>query len=325
MPVEFPPSNPPGYGIVELSSNPSQFRTLSYAYPLKLISPSPYRSDAAIIQTLFLLSYGGGLVAGDCIALDVTLDPHSNLILLTQGSTKIFKTPDPETVPLTSQTLDVKLRRRSALCYIPDPVQPFSKSSFVQRQRFRVSKGASLCVCDWVTSGRPARGEIWGFWSYESRNEIWAVGEGREERLLVRDNLVMDDDAARTSRAEPFHGSKVDNLGVYGTLILRGAVFKGLGEFFMAEFTAMPRIGEKTWDDDRSHAKPTQREEWRRQRLKQEGADGVLWTAALVRSCVVVKFGSREVEGSKKWLRSMISEEGSVESYFGERATLCLR
>jgi urease accessory protein len=56
-----------------------------------------------------------------------------------------------------------------------------------------------------------------------------------------------------------------------------------------------------------------------------EGKDELLWTAASIRGFVLVKFGAREVEGVKRWLLSMLREEGTVERVCGERATLCLR
>jgi urease accessory protein len=315
MAVQFPPTNPPGHGKAHLSVNPSQFQTLSYAYPLKLISPDPHHTDNRVVQTLFLLSYGGGLVAGDSISLEIILDSASNLIILTQGSTKIFNTPDPHVV--TNQTLNVRIHRGAALCYIPDPVQPFAKSAFAQKQRFHLSKNSSLCVCDWVTSGRPARGEIWSFWKYESRNEIWMDGQDGQDgqRLLIRDNMILD-----TSE----HGEKLDHLGVYGTLILHGPVFASLCRFWLDEYTKMPRIGEKKWDDT-VETLSTPRDEWRIKRLHHEAVNGVLWTAAQVRGCTVIKFGSRDVQGSRKWLHSMIQEDGTTETHFGERSTLCLR
>src|ERR1700726_1300207 len=62
--------------------------TLSYQYPLKLISP---RGLGQPCTSVFMMSYGGGLVGGDKIDLSVTIQEDCKLALLTQGSTKIFK------------------------------------------------------------------------------------------------------------------------------------------------------------------------------------------------------------------------------------------
>jgi urease accessory protein len=43
------------------------------------------------MATAYTLAYGGGLVAGDVVSLDVDVDAGCGLVLLTQGSTKVFK------------------------------------------------------------------------------------------------------------------------------------------------------------------------------------------------------------------------------------------
>jgi urease accessory protein len=322
MSVQFPPSNPAGHGIVHLSSNSLQFRTVTYSYPLKLISPSPLSYDSHVIHTLFLLTYGGGLVAGDTVNLSMTLESDTRLILLTQGSTKIFKTPDPNVI--STQRMTTTLGSGSALCYIPDPVQPFKDSSFEQSQIYHLdASDTSLCVCDWVSSGRAARGENWDFWRYASRNEVWDVERNGKRKLLLRDNLLLD---SRKTFGTGLLANRVDNHGVIGTLIIRGPVFDQLATFFIDEFGAMPRIGVKRWDDDEESTPDANSPEGRRKhREKQNERDNLLWTAARVRDFVLVKFAAKEVEGAKNWLRSMIKEDGSVEEQFGERSTLCLK
>lgn len=59
-------------------------QTLSYTYPLKLISPSNWEKDAKI-ATVYLVSYGGGLVAGDSVQLSVEVGAGTGLLVLTQG------------------------------------------------------------------------------------------------------------------------------------------------------------------------------------------------------------------------------------------------
>jgi urease accessory protein len=322
MSVQFPENKPAGHGIVHVSSSPPEFRTITYTYPIKLIAPSSLIYNSRTIHTLFLLTYGGGLVAGDSINLMITLEPETRLILLTQGSTKVFKTTDPNI--LSSQHMSTYLAAGSALCYLPDPVQPFKDSSFEQSQLYYLdAEDASVCVCDWVSSGRPARGERWDFWRYKSLNEVWDVERNGKRRLLIRDNLLLEGHETLISGNL---AAKVGDLGVIGTLILRGIAFEPLASFFIQEFEAMARIGEKKWDDDEvTEPIADSFEAWRSWRENQEKTDGVLWTAARVRGFLLVKFGAKEVEGAKRWLRTMLHREGSVETQFGERAILCLK
>lgn len=317
-----------GHGNITLAVLPPDqpvLRTLSYQYPLKLVAPDPLpppdqeASAPHLIHTVFLLTYGGGIVAGDTIDLAVRLHGNTRLILLTQGSTKIFKTPSADLVSRQNMTVD--LEHDAALVYLPDPVQPFAQTSFSQSQIYNLQKEqGNLCVCDWVTSGRSARGENWDIYGYKSRNEVWAVEETGKKRLLLRDNLILDE----LGQTEMRLASRMDGYSVFGTLIIRGPVFDSLSRFFLDEFEALPRIGGRDWGDG-SLPELSAKEQRRLERQQREKADGLVWSAANVRGFVLVKLASREVEGSRHWLRDMFSEEGSLLRSFGERAILCLK
>ena len=324
----------PGHGTIHLAllpPNTPRLKTVSYQYPLKLISPSTFHvpdDESRLVHTVYLLSYGGGLVAGDAINLNVILETNTRLVLLTQGSTKLFKAPSRDV--LTSQCMTVEVAPTSALCYLPDPVQPFERSNFEQTQVYNIlpstdkSDLGNLCVLDWVCNGRPANGENWSFYRYGSRNEIYISQSDGKRRLLLRDNVILDDDRIENSVA-----ARMDGQAVFGTLILFGPLMRSLGQFFMEEFKVLPRIGGRKWDsgsdcgDGEDDVEPAVARRMVRQR--QEVEDRVLWSAASVRGCVVVKFTAPEVEAGKSWLRSMLSEEGSVRTMFGDRAFLCLR
>src|SRR5271155_276471 len=94
-----PSSSSPGTGRIVVSSLPPQkqiLTSLDYQYPLKLIAPDSHNSPEEphhAVTLVFLLTYGGGLVGGDQVKLDVELEPDTRLVLVTQGSTKIFKSP----------------------------------------------------------------------------------------------------------------------------------------------------------------------------------------------------------------------------------------
>jgi urease accessory protein len=360
----------PGHGSIVLCLLPPstpRLQTCAYQYPLKLIAPTPLAhvltdstslstEHATLIHTIYLLTYGGGLVAGDTINLTIQLAPTTRLILLTQGSTKVFKSPSIGVV--SKQRLLVDLAPGSALCYLPDPVQPFEGSCFVQEQIYNivqppkdeavVTKGANLCVLDWVSQGRAARGENWRIWKYGSRNEVFLTSAAtsneiaKKTRLLLRDNVILENPSANAtddnSKSPSGFASRLDNLGVFGTLIIHGPLLLNLAKFFTEEFKALPRIGAKKWHTEDSETdsdveKQTTEAEvkWkatevaRARRQKQELKDDVLWTASNVRGSVIVKFGAREVEGVKRWLHGMLKEEGSIIREFGERALMCLK
>ncbi|CAI7626236.1 unnamed protein product [Penicillium palitans] len=292
MAVPQKPQSGTGQLEVHAFCGSSSISTLSCTYPLKLVSPPSRPTDRAVL--VFMMSYGGGLVAGDRVDLDVRVRPKSRLALLTQGSTKVYKTPSKSIC--SHQNLTVRVDEGAALLLLPDPVQPF--------------KDSSVLVLDWVSEGRTAIGEAWDFFGWKGRNEIWSLpkpDKGTTKKLLIRDSLVLDE----TSSTERSYKNEMDGLGAFGTLIIRGPMFRALGDFFLAEFSHLPRIRANGKLHEPVDLHP--------------GESVKTWTAASVRGSVIVKFGARDVDAAKRWLRDMLLRDGTVEKEFGARSLLCLQ
>ncbi|KAI0600409.1 UreD urease accessory protein-domain-containing protein [Biscogniauxia sp. FL1348] len=322
-------SSKPGEGhiVVKLAPNKtSALESITYQYPLKLISPSSSADQGSVL--VFLLSYGGGLVGGDRVNLSVEVQSNARLSIVTQGHTKVFQSITPDIV--TRQRLQVTIRRGAALCLLPDPVQPFERSVYEQIQIFKLDSGASLYLLDWLTQGRTARGENWSLTHWVGRNEVWASTEGSDAkgRLLVRDAIILDG-AAGPTRSQSLRDS-MHGHAIIGTMVLRGPMTKSLGQFFLSEFAALPRLGARDFRStearEKEEAAPrSSLDSWRATRLRQEQDLGVLWSAANVRGCIVVKFGAPTVEAGRSWIGSMLLHEGSIERNFGEQALMCVR
>lgn len=317
----------PGNGELVLALFPpgkQMLQSCTYQYPLKLITPDPHTvGDEKHVTVAFLLTYGGGLVGGDQINLKVELQDATRLVLVTQGSTKIFKSPTRTVV--SRQVLDVKIGAQAALCYLPDPTQPFAESVYEQKQTFYVDQSgkSSLLMLDWVSEGRRARGESWTLWSWKGRNEVREFNERSRGRLLLRDSVMLHEDELGTTGLV----DKSNNLGIFGTLIVYGPLFKKLGEFLVQQFAQHPRIGAKNWTQN-DQARPEHVDAARKDaelNKQREQEDGLLWTAAHVRGFVLVKFGARELDGARRWLAGLLKEEGTVEKEFGHQALICLR
>ena len=256
----------------------------------------------------------------------------------------------------TTQIIHARLAPCSALLLAPDPVQPFARSRGAQHQRFDLAPGASLAVLDWVVEGRRARGESWHAHAWRSCNEVWrvpatagaasearssAVGEERADgphstRLMLRDAVLLGDEE-RDVGEDGGVGQRLlrdEKMGVFGSLILAGRAFRSLGEFLVEEFRALPQIGGRDWGDEDGGAMAggsateeaeRKRKRWREARLKREAEDKVLWTAARVRGCVLVKFSAKEVEGARGWLRDMWTWEGTIPRDFGPGGMMCVK
>lgn len=241
----------PGSGHIHITSSHSRarFSTSLASYPLKILSPSPLPSQPSNVAVGYTLAYGGGLVAGDVISLRVEIDEGCGLVLLTQGSTKVFKhrpgiRPRSQILrstgqggssvsALTRQRLHVTLRPNSFLLLLPDSISPFRDSQYSQVQRFVLSPcgTASVAILDWVNSGRGQRSlpgiaeelEIWAMKSYASTNEVMLA-----DRLVMKERMILDNaiDATdiKTFRAGGLSRTarQLAPYNVYATLLLLG-------------------------------------------------------------------------------------------------------
>jgi len=148
--------------------------------PLKWLFPR--RSTPA--AWVYAGTFGGGLVAGDQIEMDVAVRTGAAAVLGTQSSTKIYRSPSESTCV---QILNATIEEDALLVIAPDPVTCFAGARYEQRQIVRLEPGASLAYVDWFTSGRRARGECWAFSRYQNRLDIYIDSD-----RLMTDALLLD-------------------------------------------------------------------------------------------------------------------------------------
>jgi urease accessory protein len=110
---------------------------------------------------------------------------------LAHGSGENSTLGDDSAPPITKQRLLVTLDPGSLLLLLPDPIQPFKSSSYIQSQRFVLppddTNPASILVLDWYTSGRNAGKkfqEEWEFELYSSMNEVVYAARRADEQEL---------------------------------------------------------------------------------------------------------------------------------------------
>lgn len=300
MNVEALDKNNAGNGRISLSlhGNETVFTELSYQYPLKLLSPRVYNS---VIAIAYILSYGGGLVSGDRIKLDVEVLSGAVLLLLTQvrlasstlacdligiqGSTKVFKYrigqklakaqehPHDAFGQSTVQKLRVDVFVDGLLVLLPDPVTCFSEASYNQIQTFRLQEGASAVILDWLTSGRMSRGEAWKFSRYYSVNEVNIGG-----RRIARDTLLLQDTCNPSQSLERSVKDRMGDYSCYATVMLCGPRVRYLVEMFSALYRSIT--------------------------IYQQSEPGdLLWSMADMETGCVIRVAGKETDSVRCWLR----------------------
>jgi urease accessory protein len=123
---------------------------------------------------VFVGTFGGGLVAGDCVDLRLWVGAGTIAWLGTQASTKVYKSREGIGA---RQSLEAHVEPGATLFSFPDPVTCFAGARYEQVQRFEVKAGGGVVALDWYTSGRKARGERWAFERYSARTDVYHGGD----------------------------------------------------------------------------------------------------------------------------------------------------
>jgi urease accessory protein len=199
FPVLYGPamSLAPGEGTVEIAPSGVVPRLVARS-PLHLLHPRNHGHAAWVM----VASFGGGLVDGDNLRLDVKVHPGAVAYLSTQSSTKVYR-------GTASQHIEATVADGACLVSAPDPVVCFAGASFTQRQRVHLAPTASLVWLDSLSAGRVEHGERWQFTRFESHLTL-----ERDGRPLATDALVLD----------PAHGALTERFGRWNALATLFAV-----------------------------------------------------------------------------------------------------
>ena len=235
-----------GYGkIVALSSKTSPTSPIStyltdlrHSSPMRLV-PSrrshpttthqkhPRNNEAALLH---LSSYGGGLVPGDCLHLDIDVRGHGAVVcVLTQGGQRIYRpgeqfrrhgcfnyngimeteapgpnndnstinrTHDVSSSKLCQSTIQCTVEPGGTLFYLPDPTVPYYQSSFKEHREFTCQHNqnwtstGSIIAVDWYSSGRR--------FSTGMEEERWSF-----DYLATRTELFIEEQYTAEPRSKP--------------------------------------------------------------------------------------------------------------------------
>ena len=189
--------------------------------PTRLLTPRNHGHA----RWVYTSSFGGGLVSGDEARYDLDVGAGATAVLLTQASTKVYRSPRP-----ASQTVRATVGAGACLAILPDPVVCFAGARFCADASIRLGEGASLVWLEVLGAGRVARGERWAFDSYASRLRVEQGGA-----LLAHEATELDD------RAGPL-GSRFGAMNLVGTLLVAGPAGETLGPDLRAASTT-PRRG----------------------------------------------------------------------------------
>jgi len=137
-------------------------------------------------RIVYMITYGGGLLADDHPDLDLVLTRHARLLVLGQGNTKIYKSPRPD-YPPCSQTLHSTVGPGALLLFLGPAVVACEDSSVFLRHEILLQAQRRLPSSTSSSSSSPPNAE-------DEEDELpscvvldWiAGGRGEEERWKAR-------------------------------------------------------------------------------------------------------------------------------------------
>lgn len=193
-----------GHGVVvaRAAGHRTALAALHATSPLRLLAQgAPHGHGSARSATVCMVTFGGGLVDGDAVRLDVTVEENATLVLCTQSSTKVYR---------GRSTQSVRARVRGTFVWLPDPVACFRGSRFEQTLDVALEGAGSCVLLDGFTSGRAAYGERWDFDAFATRTRV-----SRDGRPCVHDALRLD-------ASDGSIGERMDRFDAFATLVAVG-------------------------------------------------------------------------------------------------------
>lgn len=110
-------------------------------------------------------TYGGGMLQGDTVRLDLQCGADARLCLRSQGNTHIYK--NTEHVP-TVQIVNGTIETRGTVLVCPHPTILHEGALYHQRQHWHLQNDATVVLMEWMQSGRSESGERFKFREYRS-------------------------------------------------------------------------------------------------------------------------------------------------------------
>jgi urease accessory protein len=176
-----------GAAEIELTKKDGATR-LAHLYqhdPLRVLFPTPDPGDAALAV---LVTTSGGLVAGDCISIDVRAGPGAVAHVTASAAEKVYRS----TGATTEIAQSISVGTGAWLEYLPQETILFDGARLRRHTIVDVAPGAGFLGGGMIVFGRRARGERFTGSLVHERLEV-----GRDGALTWGDALHLDGDVAR--------------------------------------------------------------------------------------------------------------------------------
>ncbi len=129
-----------------------------------------------------LHNVSGGVLAGDRLALGITVAAGAAAQVTTTGATRLYR--HRTGAADSQQCTNITIGEGGMLEYLPDPVIPYAGARHRQRTEIRLAAGAVLFWWEVLAPGRQASGEQFAFDSLRIETRIVSRAAGGTRPLL---------------------------------------------------------------------------------------------------------------------------------------------
>jgi urease accessory protein len=150
--------------------------------PWKVIRAFHQKGGGALVH---LHNVSGGILAGDCLSLNVDVAAGARAQVTTTGATRLYRHGSSAT-PSEQRTV-ITVGEGGLLEYLPDMLIPFSGSHHTQRTSVTLADRASLFLWEVLAPGRQAMGELFAFDSLRLETSLRSAA-----RPLVLESFLLE-------------------------------------------------------------------------------------------------------------------------------------
>lgn len=168
------PERPGRDGLLRLAfarrDDATILRRCRYALPLQVLSPLTLDDGTSY---LLLLNPTGGVLGGDRLRTEISLEEGARVCLSTPSATRVYRSSG---APAEIATV-LRVGPNATLEYLPDHTIPHPGSSLRQSLRVEMDARSRGMFFEGFAAGRVALHERWQFRDYNSQTEIVLRGQ----------------------------------------------------------------------------------------------------------------------------------------------------
>jgi urease accessory protein len=187
------------------------------SYPLQVLRPHAVPESGGL--SLVMLQLSAGLLDGDCVEIEIVVEPGARLALRTQAATQAH-------AGHSQQRLSVLVAESAWFSYVPLALVPHSQCDHTGHTVIRMETASRVLFAEVLAPGRARFGEEFAYAQVRLELDVW-----RDSKLVARERALVRPDAGLRSAQ---FGTATHTAGLY---------MLGPGQPPLADLAANPSVG----------------------------------------------------------------------------------